>query len=80
MTWVSGVAVYILIWWTVIFVILPIGVQPISGEDARKGHDAGAPRQPGMLWKAAVTTLVAAVIWLLFYWLIESGALSFIDQ
>jgi predicted secreted protein len=79
MTWVSGVAIYAVIWWTVIFAVLPLGVQPISAEDVAKGHAAGAPRHPRMMFKAAVTSVVAAVLWLIVYWVIESGAFRFTD-
>jgi predicted secreted protein len=78
-TWVGGIAIYVVIWWTVIFAVLPFGVHPISAEDVAKGHAAGAPRQPRVLFKAAVTSVVAAVIWLIFYWVIEAGAIRFID-
>jgi predicted secreted protein len=80
MTWVSGIAIYVVIWWTVIFAVLPLAVQPISGEEVAKGHASGAPQHPRMLMKAAVTSVVAAVLWLILYWLIESGALSFVDS
>lgn len=76
MTWVSGIAIYAIIWWTVIFAILPFGVQPVVSEDVLKGHAAGAPRQPRMLLKMALTSVVSAVLWLIVYWLLESGTVS----
>lgn len=79
MSWVSGLAIYAIIWWTVIFAILPIGVQPIVAEDVSKGHAAGAPRKPRMLIKIALTTVVSAVLWLIVYWLLESGTVSLSD-
>ena len=30
MNWVSGVVLYIIIWWTELFAVLPIGTRPIS--------------------------------------------------
>lgn len=80
MTWVSGIAIYVIIWWTVIFAVLPFGVQPIAAEHVSKGHAAGAPRRPRILLKAAVTSAVSAVLWLIVYWLFESGALAFIND
>ena len=80
MTWVSGFAVYAIIWWTVIFAILPFGVQSIGVEDVSKGHAAGAPHRPRMLLKLAVTSIVAAVLWLIVYWLFESGVVSLVDN
>ena len=77
MGWVSGLAVYVVIWWLVIFMVLPWGVQPISAEDVKKGHASSAPQRPRMLMKATVTTVVAAALWLLLYWAINAGALRF---
>ncbi len=73
MSWVSGFAVYVIIWWTVIFAVLPFGVQPIAADEVSKGHAAGAPHRPRILLKVAVTSIVAAVLWLIVYWLFESG-------
>jgi predicted secreted protein len=80
MTLVSGIAIYVIIWWTVIFAVLPFGVQPIAAEDINQGHAAGAPCRPRILLKAALTSAVSAVLWLIVYWLFESGAFAFISD
>lgn len=77
MGWISGAAVYLIIWWTVIFMVLPWGVQPVSREDVQRGHAPSAPRQPRILLKMAVTTVISAVLWLCVYAVVESGAISF---
>ena len=77
MGWVSGAAVYLIIWWTVIFMVLPWGVQPITSEDVRRGHADSAPQRPRILLKFAVTTVVSGVIWLLINWIINAGLISF---
>ncbi len=79
MGWISGVATYILIWWLVVFMVLPWGVEAVSPEDVARGHSSSAPRRPRMWLKAAVTTLVAAVLWLILYAVIQSGAISFVE-
>ncbi len=73
----TGIAVYVVIWWVVIFMVLPWGVQSIGERDVAKGHASGAPRRPMMLRKMAVTTVVAAILWTIFYLIAESGAISF---
>lgn len=73
----TGIAVYIVIWWVVIFMVLPWGVRPVGAEDIAKGHASSAPRQPRILTKMAVTTVIAALVWVGVYFLIESGAISF---
>jgi predicted secreted protein len=77
MGWVTGIAVYVVIWWIVIFMVLPWGVQTIGLEDIVKGHASSAPKRPRLLRKMAATTVVAAVLWTAFYLIAESGAISF---
>lgn len=76
MGWISGTAVYIVIWWLVIFMVLPWGVQPVEQSDIEKGHAASAPLRPRMARKALVTTVISAVVWLIVYVIMESGAIS----
>lgn len=59
----SGLAVYFIIWWTVLFAVLPFGVrsQHETGETVA-GTEPGAPVLPELLKKAAITSLIAAVI------------------
>ena len=60
-------AVFLTIWFTVLFAVLPIGVrsQAESG-DVIPGTDPGAPSSPRLLMKAILTTIVSIVVfWLL---------------
>jgi predicted secreted protein len=79
MGWASGAAVYLIIWWLVIFMVLPWGHQPISGEEIEKGHASSAPRRPRIVLKLAVTTVIAAVLWIIVFAIIQSGVISFSD-
>ena len=61
------IVVFTVVWWVTFFAVLPWGVRREENPDV--GHDPGAPSNP-MLWrKAAVTTVIAIVIvgggWLL---------------
>lgn len=76
MGWFTGLVVYLLIWWTVLFAVLPIGVRPAADADPHSGW-AGAPENPRMLMKVAITTLIAAVIWVGADLLISSDYMSF---
>jgi predicted secreted protein len=76
MGWFTGCVVYLLIWWTVLFAVLPIGTRPMVDVDPRTGW-RGAPEHPHLLRKALITTVVAGVIWLAAYLLISSHYLSF---
>jgi predicted secreted protein len=75
MTWVQGVVAYVVIWWVVIFAVLPFGVRP--AEEGDIGHAAGAPANPRLWFKAGVTTLVAAILWLALFFIVNSNLISF---
>jgi len=75
-TWFTGVVLYVLIWWTALFAVLPFGTRPVADPDAATGW-RGAPERPLMLRKVIATTLLAGVIWAGCYLLITSNWLSF---
>jgi predicted secreted protein len=75
MTWFTGVVVYFLIWWTILFAVLPWGVR--RDDDPKPGHDAGAPVRPYLWAKVGATTAIAAVLWGVAYWLITAPWLTF---
>ena len=62
MSLVSSVAVYFVIWWLVLFVVLPFGIKSQNEADVLPGTDHGAPLEPLLLKKAFVTTVLAAII------------------
>jgi len=76
MQWFTAFVVYVLIWWTVLFAVLPMGTKPVADADAATGW-RGAPERPRLVRKLVITSLVAAVIWLVVVALIESDWLSF---
>lgn len=58
-----AIAIYLTIWWIVLFAILPIGVRSAHEEsDTPEGSDPGAPVAPKLLIKALATTVVSAVL------------------
>jgi len=64
----TAVAVFFLIWWVVLFAVLPWGVhsQHETG-DIAPGTDPGAPVLPHLRRKLVVTTLVAGVLFVACY-------------
>jgi predicted secreted protein len=60
---VGGIALYFIIWWVTLFAVLPFGIrsQHETGEVVA-GTEPGAPVLPRLMKKAAVTSLIAAVI------------------
>jgi predicted secreted protein len=75
MKWTSAIAIYFIIWWTCLFVVLPFGVKNSAetGEVVEEGNDAGAPVAHGIKWKAGVTTVLATVVFVLVYAALASG-------
>lgn len=72
---ISGIVVYILIWWVVIFTMLPLWVKrDESGPDVT-AH--GAPEDPKLKRKFVLTTLVSIVVWCIVYLLIEGDIINF---
>ena len=60
MDFVSGVVVYLLLWWWVFLMSLPFGVRTEANPEA--GHAPSAPARP-MLWrKMGITTVIAAML------------------
>jgi len=59
----TAIAIYFIIWWVVLFAVLPWGVhsQQETGEVA-PGTDPGAPAAPKVWKKLVWTTVTAAVV------------------
>jgi predicted secreted protein len=79
MGWFLSLVVYAIIWWTALFAVLPIGIRPDAQGDPEAGGWRGAPTQPRILQKVIITTIVASILWLGVYLLIESNWISFRD-
>ena len=57
----TAIAIYFLIWWIVLFAVLPWGVRA-QGEAGAAGTDPGAPLVPHLAAKLAWTTAVATAV------------------
>jgi predicted secreted protein len=79
MDWFTGSVVYVLIWWTALFAVLPIGTRPAEDPDPEAGGWRGAPARPLLVRKLIGTTVLAGLLWLGAYALIESDLISFRD-
>ncbi len=77
MNWFTGVVLYVMLWWTALFAVLPFGASPIEDGRDVPGGWRGVPVRPRLLAKGLATTAVAAVFWIACYLLITSPYLSF---
>jgi predicted secreted protein len=65
----SGIVVFLITWWVVLFTVLPWGVTRDDGGPETTGP--GAPKDPKLKKKFIVTTLISVVVWVIIYALIE---------
>lgn len=78
MNFSMGVAIFFVLWWMVLFAILPIGVrdQQESGSVV-PGTPGSAPANPQLLKKALLTTAVTAVVFVVVYLIVTLGHITF---
>lgn len=80
MSWISIAAIYFILWWVVLFAMLPFGVRTQDDEgEVTLGTVASAPHGPHMLRAIFRTTLVATAIFAVFYVLRVYYGFSFDD-
>lgn len=77
MNWFSGIVVYLLIWWLVLFTVLPWRNRPPA--EPGPGHATSAPKSPNLGVKFVVTTVIAAFCWVAVYVLIDQGIINYRD-
>ena len=71
---VSGTVVFILLWWWVFFMTLPFGVK--APDSVEIGHATSAPEKPMIRRKAMIATIIASILFVIVFWVIDSGLLS----
>jgi predicted secreted protein len=68
------IAIYFLIWWIVLFAVLPFGVRSQhEGEDYAQGTDPGAPIMHSIGRKLIWTTVVATIVFVVLTALYRSN-------
>ena len=68
-----AVAIFLTIWWIVLFAILPLGVRSLHEDgETPAGSDPGAPLAPMLLKKAAITTAIATVVFGVFLLIVKA--------
>jgi predicted secreted protein len=73
----SGFLVYVMVWWTALFCVLPIGTRPVEDPDPEAGGWRGAPRRPLLIRKLIGTTVLATVVWLVIHAVMLTGWVDF---
>ena len=58
-----AIAIYVVLWWTVLFAVLPIGVRTQGEDDAVvPGTPESAPTAPRLLRVVLLTTLISGLL------------------
>jgi predicted secreted protein len=72
---ITSIAVYLTIWWTVLFAVLPLGTttHAEAGIDKGDGGDPGAPVDPRLKRKFLTTTWVSALVFAVLWLVIHFG-------
>ena len=75
---VAGLVAYLVIWWLVLFMVLPFGVQTQeeSGEAIEPGTPASAPARSRIGLKLSVTTGIAALLWIVYFFIVKYGLIT----
>lgn len=78
MTLAFAAAIYLVVWWIVLFAILPIGVRTSeeAGEKPPPGTAESAPHLPHLLPKMVATTVVASIVFAALYAIIVHHAIT----
>ena len=79
MDWFTGALAYGLIWWMVLFTVLPWGVRTADeiGQTTAPGHATSAPVRPRIILKFAVTTAIAAALFAILWIVVELELFDF---
>jgi len=78
MDFVTPVFVFILVWWVVIFAVLPFGNHPDANPVV--GHASSAPANPRLKQKFIWTTAISLVITVVIMLLLTYGNLNIRDM
>ena len=81
MTLAFAAAIYFVIWWIVLFAMLPIGVRTSEevGEKTVPGNAESAPHVPNLLPKMVATTVVSSIVFAALYAIIVHHVIT-LDQ
>lgn len=70
----TGIAIYFIIWWLMIFITLPFRMRPqLETGEVVEGTDPSAPAQPQllkrMIWNTILSLIVFGLYWFVVYYL-----------
>ncbi len=77
MSIITAIAIYFVIWWLCIFMVLPWGIKSQHEEDnVVEGSEPGAPAKPMLKRKILQTTILAFIVWAAIFLLVKYKILT----
>jgi len=77
MTLIEALVVYVIIWWLVLFMVLPWGINRVDPDSLLPGQDPGSPAKGRMILKLFVTSGISAILLGIYYLVVLSGVVTF---
>ncbi len=71
----GSIVIYVIIWWIVLFSLLPLDVNRNKNIKI-EGEDPGSPENPKILKKFIFTTIISTALFLLIYYLVQYNYLN----
>ncbi|MFO1012656.1 MAG: DUF1467 family protein [Caulobacteraceae bacterium] len=81
MTVTTSIAVFLIIWWTVLFAVLPLGTRTHAemGIDVPGGGEPASPVDPKLKKKFFTTTWVAAILFAILWTVVKFQLIALPD-
>ena len=77
MSFFESFVVYVVVWWILFFIFLPIGIKKSS--NLISGQDSGAPEKTFLWKKIFVVSLIALALTFIIIYLIDNKIVSIIN-
>ena len=75
----GSIILFLLIWWLLLFTVLPLNISDKAEKNVEGGNDTGAPSNPQIFKKFLITTIISIIIWSIIYtFLRDQGLLLYI--
>ena len=74
----GSIIVYDCIWWIIFFISLPFGIisEKRKYRESLKGNDPGAPKNPNILKKFIISTLITSILFFGIYYMVSNNYLN----
>jgi len=73
----TGIILYLMLYWLIIFMVLPWGNN--APDKLEMGHAGSAPANPRIKQKFIITGIIATIVWGIVFALIQFEVIDFYD-